>query len=63
MAEPEQILMIDYSYANAVIMQYEEKTGENVFENLDLAKSLDMIVRSPTPRELFQIFIRKFQNI
>ena len=62
MAEPEIIPLIEYSYANAVIMQFEEKTGLNVYENLNLPTTLDMIVKSDAPRELFEIFINKFKN-
>jgi len=60
MREPEKIPLVMYSYASSVIEDYEEKTGQCILNNPNLVKSLNMLVKSDTPKELFEIFISKF---
>lgn len=59
MREPEKIPLVLYSYASSVIENFEEKTGHSILCNPNLIKSLNMIVTSDAPRELFEIFISK----
>ena len=60
MREPEKIPLVMYSYASSVIEAFEEKIGQSILNNPNLIKSLNMLVKSDAPRELFEIFISKF---
>ena len=59
MKEPEQIPLVMYSYASSVIEDFENKTGQSILSNSAITNSLNMIVTSPAPKELFEIFISK----
>ena len=60
MQEPEKIPLVMYSYASSAIEDFEEKTGQCILNNPNIMKSLDMLAKSTAPRQLFEIYINKF---
>lgn len=62
MAEPDKIPLVLYSYASDVIEGFENKTGLKILNYSNTLKNLNMIAKSDAPRELFEIYVEKFNT-